>query len=374
MKYFKQFISLSLIAFILLGFNSCNQRNNIKEKKSISIGAILPLTGGAAFVGVPIMNSYKLKIAEFNKNSDTIIDVVFEDSKADIKEALSALEKLNLKGIRIVLGPVTSGEVLGTAPVAEKDKIILFSPSASSQNISNAGDYIFRNELSDRLGATMQAQLAIKKLKWERISVLYTDNDYGTGVKDAFESEFKKLGGSIECSIAFRGGTTDFKTQILKLKSYQCDAVFVIAQAEYPIIMKQFIENKVPSRIYATPIFEDKTFIDQIGKVNSEGIIYTYYGSFSLNSDDSISKSFITKYKAMYNAEPTYYAALGYDNISILIEALKKVNYNTKKVKESLYSIKNFMGVTGEISFDKNGDVSKPVIIKIVKNGQFAIY
>ncbi|HWZ22578.1 MAG TPA: penicillin-binding protein activator [Cytophagaceae bacterium] len=374
MKKVKSIIAISAIALVLAGFSSCDQKPQNDEAKSIKIGAILPLTNSAAFVGIPIKNSILLKVNEFNEHSPTKIQVVFEDSQADVKEAVFAFEKLNSQGIKIVLGPVTSGEVLATAPIAEKNKIILFSPSASAQNITNAGDYIFRNELSDLLGATMQARLAINRLHWKKISILYTDNDYGEGVKSAFKKEFEQLGGTIETAISFKGGTTDFRTQILKLKSYQNDAVFVIAQAEYPTIINQFIENKVPSKIYATPIFEDPSFIQKIGKKNSDGIIYTYYGTFNLQTEDSVSKSFIDQYKSKYNIEPTYYGALGYDNISILIEALKRSNFDIEKTKASLYAIQKFPGVTGEISFDKNGDVSKPITLKIVRDGAFTYY
>jgi branched-chain amino acid transport system substrate-binding protein len=374
MKNIKTLFALLALAYVSVGYDSCNQGAKSTEIKTINIGAILPLTGDAAFAGVPVKNSILLKLNEFNKNSENKIEVIFEDSKGSVKESVSALEKLNSQGVKIVLGPVTSGEVLGAAPVAEKNKIILFSPSASAQGITNAGDYIFRNELSDLLGATAQAQLAMNKLKWKKISILYTDNDYGVGVKSAFEDEFKKLGGEIETSISFKGGTTDFRTQILKLKSFQSDALFIIAQSEYPAIINQLVENKFSEKIYATPIFEDPSFIKMIGKNNSEGIIYTYYGTFNLNSKSNSAEAFINKYRSAYHTDPTYYAALGYDNVSILVEALDKSGFDINKAKDQLYSIRNFNGVTGEITFDKNGDVSKPVILKIVKNGAFTTY
>lgn len=370
-------IGLLLITIIavtvIVGYQSW--KNNIPKRSDIvKIGAILPLTGGAAFVGIPIKDAILLKINKFNEESETKVEIIFEDSKADIKEAVSAFEKLKSQGIKVVFGPVTSGEVLATAPIAEKNQIILLSPSASSQSITNAGDYIFRNELSDQLGSTIQAQLAINRLNWKKIAVIYTDNDYGFGVKNSFENEFKKLGGEITNSVSFKGGTTDFKTQILKIKSFKQDAIFVVAQNEYPIIIRQFIENKVHDKIYATPIFEDPSFIKSIGKENSDGVIYTYYGSFDLDTKDNASKIFISDYMKKYNIMPTYYAALGYDSASILIEALVNVNFYIKSLKNSLYEIKNFKGVTGDITFDNNGDVLKPVILKTVKNGMFVIY
>ncbi|MDR0605588.1 MAG: penicillin-binding protein activator [Bacteroidales bacterium] len=368
----KIFITIGVIAVVAIGV--VVWLNKDKKQEMITIGAILPLTGQVSFTGVPIKNSIELFINEFNSTSNTKVNVIYEDSQGDKNKAISAFQKLQLQGIKIIIGPVTSGEVLTVAPLAEKHQIVIFSPGSSASEITNFGEYVFRNELSDVYGAKEQARLAIDILHWKNVGVLYIQNDYGVGIANAFENEFKQRGGVIPISLAFASNTTDFRTHIMKYKNQQLNAIFIIAQAEYPQIVKQIRENDLRFNLYATPVFEDNTFLEQIGKANSEGIIYTYYGAFDLENTDRESKSFIENYQVQYKIAPSYYAALGYDNVSIVVEILKKNEFKFENINKEFYAGKNFKGITGNISFDKNGDVIKPVTLKIVKDGKFVKY
>ncbi|ATR95508.1 Extracellular ligand-binding receptor [Porphyromonas gingivalis TDC60] len=364
------FIGSIILITYFLGRSS--QQDEISEEKNrIKIGAILPLTGEVAFVGEPILQAIQLRLNEYNQTAPVPIDVIVEDSKGSVSVALSILEKFNAEGIKAILGPIGSGEVLGVAPAAERLGIVLLSPSASADNITTSGDYIFRNELSDNYGATMQAQLAFNQLGWHRISILYTKNDYGVGVKNAFEEEFTKLGGKILSSISFDSGTSNFRAQIINLKRISPDAIFVVAQREYPTIIRQLRESGVSTPLYATPVLENPDFIKHAGENNMEGIIYTYYGSFDAISTRAEVASFVNAYKKTYHSLPSYYSALGYDNMGIMIEALQRASFKMENLKQALYSIKGYRGVTGDISFDKNGDVAKPVILKGIQNGKF---
>jgi len=364
-------IKTVLLAMVVLPLVLCSCRN---EKDEVKISAILPLTGSAAFAGVPIKNSYELFINEFNKQSDVKINIIYEDSQGGNNKAISAFQKLNSQGIKLILGPATSGETLAIAPLAERHKVVVFSPSASSSDITNAGDFIFRNELSDVYGAAEQARLAFGVLHWKNVGIMYIQNDYGVGVANAFEKKFKQLGGVITDSVAFAANTTDFRTQITRFRDQQLDAIFIIAQAEYPQIVRQIRENGLSFNLYATPVFEDNAFLEQIGTTFSEGVIYTFYGDFNLDDTDYTRKKFIENYRAKFDIVPSYYAALGYDNVSIAVEVLKKNNFKLENINKRFFEVQNFNGVTGNISFNENGDVIKPVILKTVKNGRFVSF
>ena len=369
-KTYLKIIAIALIVCMVIWIGQNKKMDGGKD--TIVIGAILPLTGDVAFVGEPIKNAIQLYLDNYNRENEKKVEVIFEDSRADKNKALSILQNFRTQKVNIILGPVTSGEVLSLAPEAEKNKIVILSPGASASSITNAGDFIFRNELSDDLGAKAQAQLAIEKLNWKRIAVLYTNNDYGVGVLKNFEARFTQLGGIVTSKVAFESESSDFHTQIATIKRYPSDALFIIAQNEYPNIIKQIKEYGIKTPIYATPIFEDASFIELLGRL-SEGIFYTYYGNFDVQSIDNNCKTFVNDFKSKFNVYPSYYAALGFDNIGLMIEALKSVSFDQSRVKDGLYSISGYQGVTGEISFDNNGDVYKPVILKKVENGHFVI-
>jgi branched-chain amino acid transport system substrate-binding protein len=76
-------------------------------------------------------------------------------------------------------------------------------------------------------------------------------------------------------------------------------------------------------------------------------------------------------FKKKYDQEPDIYAASAFDALNILASAMERGGFNSELIKETLYSIQDFPGVTGLTSFDKNGDVNKPIGIKKVENGKF---
>jgi len=369
MKRIKILLAVFCLFVLCLG-SQCSQQPNNQE---VQIGAILPLTGDAAFLGKDVKNGIDLKINEFNQLSKVKIKVIYEDSQADPKLAVSSYEKLKLQGIKLIIGPAASGEVLALAKSANEDKIILFSPSASAPAITDAGDYIFRNELSDNLGASKQAELAVQKLGWKNIGVIYVNNDYGVGVNQSFTKKISELGGQIVFSKGYDAGLKDFKPLIADIKTDGLDGIFIVAQGEYPNVIKQIRERGIATKIMATPVFENKEFISQLGK-DSEGIIYAYYGGFDISLKDQMIVDFSKKYKEAYSVEPSYYAALGYDNASIICDLMSKSNFKFDNLAELFYQVKDFKGLTGILSVDRNGDVDKPISLKYVKDQNFFFY
>ena len=118
----------------------------------IKIGYIGPLTGGVAAYGETEKNVIELALQEINSSGELNrkLEVIYEDGKCDGKDAATAAQKLiNIDKVKIILGGACSAETLAAAPLAEENKVILFSSFASNPSISQAGDYIFRNCFSD---------------------------------------------------------------------------------------------------------------------------------------------------------------------------------------------------------------------------------
>ena len=137
--------------------------------------------------------------------------------------------------------------------------------------------------------------------------------------------------------------------------------------------MRQLKELGIKTQILSVALFEDPEILEKAGDV-AEGAIYTYYGTFSPKSEDARVQEFIGKFRRKYGVDPEYYAPIGYDAVKILALAIEKGDFDSEQIKSALYQIKDFPGLSGTTSFDKNGDVIKPVILKTVKNGKFLRY
>ncbi len=336
-------ILVVLFSFVLF-FGGCEKKDVISKNK---IGIMLPLTGEAAFIGQPMKKAISLAFEKKIKNNE--VELIFQDTKASPKYTVAIYKKLRTKQIKYFIGPAASGAALSVAPLVEKDNVFIVSPSASNYRLSQYPNF-YRVELSDKQGASKQAELAYRKLKWKKISVLYINNEYGVGVSKEFIDKFKKIGGKINVSLAYDQTTTNFRNHIEQISHYNNDAIFMVAQNKYPIIIKQFRELKNNTPIYATPVIKDSKTFETLGK-SAGNIIFTYYGQFGTNNESDSSKIFKKLYSEKYNNQPSYYAALAYDAAKVIIA----------KINNDSFEIIN--GVTGDMRFDNNGDVNKIVLL-----------
>ncbi len=348
-----------------------------EELKEIKVGAICPLTGDAAVYGQWFKNGIDLALEEINsqggiKNRKLI--VIYEDSRADPKEGISAVQKLiTVHNVSAIIGAMASSVTLAIAPIAEKNKVVLLSPASSAPKITYAGDYVFRNWSSDVFEGKIMVDFAYEKLDIKRVAVLYINNEYGVGIKDVFETYFRKRGGMVVNSESYEQGATDFRTQLTKIKSKQPEAIYLPTMAkEAGQILRQAQEIGVQAQFLSIMGVEAPIVLKVAGKA-AEGVIYSYPG-FDPESPSEIVQRFQAKYMAKYGEKAEAFAAHSYDALKIIASAIEKADCNADGIKNVLYEIKDFPGVTGQTTFDENGDVIKPVMIKVIKDGKFAPY
>ena len=345
-----------------------------KKGKEIKIGSVLPLTGGAGKYGEDAKLGIELALEERNLEggiNGKPIKVIFEDDQTIPQQTVTAFNKLiKVDKVAVVIGAMTSSSALAIAPIAEQLKVVLLSPSASTPNLTNAGDFIFRNELSDAYGGTAQAILTWKQLGIKSTAILYINNDYGIGVKNAFIKTYNELGGQVIGSESFEADAQDFRTQLIRIRQKNPEALFMVAYKESILILRQIKELNLKFKILSTPVFEDQEILEKSGK-SAEGVVYVYYGGFDAQSNNEVVSRFVNSFRKKYNRESGYYSALAYDAMNIIIFAIQKSGARSEEIKNALYTIKDFPGVTGITNFDENGDVTKPVILKTVDNGKF---
>ena len=253
---------------------------------------------------------------------------------------------------------------MATAPVTEENKVIQLSAGASNPAITNAGDYIFRIWPSDTFEGKALADFAANDLGIKKVGILYLNNEYGTGLKDAFKNELEKNGGKVVIMESFDPNANDFRTQLTKIKNEDIDAIYFASNpTEAPLILKEIKEIGINKTILANgPAMEAVDTINKSGKA-AEGVYYA-------QSKQETSEEFKEKYKKKFGKDAGFASDLGYDVVMLSFNAIKHCNGdNTDCIRDYLYGVKNYNGASGLITFDKNGDVIKPFVIKEVVNG-----
>ena len=364
-------VAIIIIAGIWWGVSKKLGQIPTTEKETIKIGAILPLSGGAAAYGEQIKNGIDLalrKISESNE-SKVKINVIYEDSKCDPKESISAYNKLvDTDGVKIIIGTFCSSATLSITPLAERDHVILITPGAASARISDEGDYIFRNHITMKQKTGYLAKMASAKFK--KAAIIYNGaNDVFVESASIFRNVFISVNDNKVVSIeSFKTGDIDFRTQLLKIKSKDPEVIYIGSiMPELALIVKQIRELDIDAQILTDDGVLDPNFL-KVTRNLSEGIIF---GTTKFSKESA--PDFWNTYYNLFKENPTIFSAQGYDTLNILYSIIsnKCSTGDTLCIKDQLYKIKDYQGVSGKTSFDEKGDAIKEVVLKTIKNGKF---
>jgi len=364
-----------VVAIVAIGYLVPKAPSEPVSTEPIKIGFIGPLSGDAAIYGESMRDAVRLAVEEIN-NAGGIkgrpLIVIYEDGKCSGKHAASAAQKLiNVNKVKIIIGGICSSETLGAAPIAEAAKVILFSPGSGSPDITNAGDYIFRNFPSDASADRKMAELAIDR-NLKNIALLVETTDYAQALKRVFINRFSELGGKIVADESFTSEATDMRTQITKIKAQNPEAIYFVPQtpARAIIAIRQFKELGLNVQILSNEMINSEAVLKEFG-ILVEGV---FFAEPAFDETRPLSKAYLDKHKAKYGTLgeglPPVYLATTYDAVYILKEMIEKYGEDTSKIKSGLYGIKNRQGAAGSLTIDQNGDPVFEYVVKVIKGGK----
>lgn len=352
-----------LIIHSFLLYSCCHNNNNV-----VKIGANLPLTGELSLFG---QNDKKgIDLALETSDIDLNVEIIFEDNKGSIKDAVNVANKLMNENLIAVIDDAISGISLATIPIYEKNKLPLISTGSTNPSLSGISPYFFRIWNSDTEEGDFAAKSAFNVLNKKIAVVLYLNSDYGLGLKNVFEKQYIALGGIVQASIAFDENTRDYRATITQFINLNYDLIYVIGYApQTGPLVKNIREQRINKTILSTVATEDEKFIDLAGDA-SEGVAYV----FNNTPNGANYEQFVNLYRKKYNEEPQLLTDVGYDATKLLLMAIKDGARTGEDVKNFLKNMDSYEGASGMIKFDENGDIHKPMKLKIIKNNKFEDY
>ena len=339
-----------------------------------TVGFLAPLTGDLADYGKRGLNSINMAVEEVNAQGGVKgkkIKVIVEDNKGTPKDAVAAMQKLvNVDKVPVVIGGLLSGVGLAIAPIAEQSKAVLLAPGSSSPDFREAGDYCFRNWASDDFDGKVMAGYMYENRGIRSVAVLTMQNDYCLGLSNTFKENFAAKGGTVVFHDEFPAETTEFQSLLAKVKAANPEAVFLSAHPkETGFLLKQMAELKIEAKIGSNMNAESPDCLSIAGTA-ANGVFFTTPAFDPASTDPRLSQ-FVAKYNERYGSEPDAVAGHFYDALHILAAAAKNAKDLTPdSIRDALYAIKDFPGVTGTTTFDEKGDVTKPLMIKEIAGGE----
>lgn len=364
----KRFILLAVVGLLASLVIACGDaapdaEEEMEEaaKPPFRIGVMESLTGPGETYGNVSVQAKQMAVDEINAAggiNGRMIELIIEDSKCSAQDAITAYNKLtDVDGVKIILGTSCSGAMLGAAPLAEADGVILFSGLATNPDIADAGDYIFRTSMSDALlgvdaGNVMWAD-GVRNL-----ATISETTDYAEGVRRTSVAQFEKRGGTVVAEERYGSDTTDFRTQLTKLIGENPDALLVAAQSEFTggTIIKQVRELGFEGQIYADIVPVGATALEIAGDA-AAGVKAILA---DISPQNAKGQEVLTRFRERYDyVTLAWFLGSGYDTVYITAECLKQTDddQDADGMRDCLYNI-TWTGAIGEnYSFDEKGEV-----------------
>jgi branched-chain amino acid transport system substrate-binding protein len=365
---------LLLCLFCAIALASCTGAKSDSNSTEIVIGEFGSLTGSTATFGTSTKNGIDMAVDEANKAGGVLgkkVRVIVEDDQGKPEEAQTVVTKLITKDqVTAILGEVASSRTMAAAPVAQQNGIPLISPSSTNPKVTESGDYIFRVCFIDPFQGLVTAKFATNTLKLKNVAILRDiKNDYSVGLAEVFVNNFKKMGGNIVANESYSEGDTDFSAQLTSIKSKNPQAVYLPGYyTEAGLVVRQARKLGLSVPFMGGDGWDSPSLI-QIG---GEALNGSYYSNhFSVSDPNPVIQKFVSDYKARYSATPDALAGLGFDAASVLFDAMKRANSTDgAKVRDAIAATKDFSGVTGKITIDKDRNAVKSAVVLQVKDGK----
>ena len=383
MKFSTKFVAASAAAVMALSLAGCSggsmddsSSSSAKASgDSITIGTVTTNSGTAAAYGEAEVKGFELAVSEINAKggiNGKKVKLESMDDKGDATEASNAYNKLaGDNNVLAVAGPTISATTAAVAPLADQSKLVTIAPAATSDSIET-GNYLFRTCFKDSYQGEVAARFAAENLKVKKVAVLYgTGDPYSSGVGEAFAKAAEKLGLEVvDKESSSSADDTEYSAQLQKIQASGAELLYApyYYSVAGPYIIPQARSVGFEGYVMGPDGYDGLKLTGDKSQYNK-----TYYTTHYSADDNTNTKvqDFIKSYKSKNNAEPNTFAALGYDTIYMIKQAIEKAGENaTREDVRNAVAGMTFDGVTGKFTMDKSGSPTKSVTVLEMKDGK----
>lgn len=378
-------ISLAVLSFGLLGCPPKEGTGNTSTgggSGDILVGEYGSMTGPQATFGISTHNGIMMAADEINAAggiNGRKIKVLSEDDQSKQEEAANAVTKLiSQNNVLAILGEVASSASIAAAPICQSNKVPMITPSSTNDEVTRKGDYIFRICFTDSYQGEYQAvfadQWSTTNKKPKNVAIL-TDvkSDYSQGLAKVFTGKFTALGGKIVGTQSYANGDADFRSQLTAIKATNPSLLYVPGYyTDIGQIAIQARDLGITVPLLGGDGWESPKLIEIGGKA-LEGCFYTNHYFYA--DPSPVVSGFVQKYKERYGQIPDALAALGYDDMKTLADAMKRATkLDGPSLRDAIGKTKGLVGVTGTITIGpERNAMGKKLVIEEIKNGQLTL-
>ena len=352
-----------------------------QEREPFVIGLTAPLTGDYGEYGNNFQRAIDLFVEDLNAAGGIDghpVEVVESDDRSDPRETTAVAQRyVNDDDIVAVIGSFASTPSMAAAPIYQRGGLVQLCPSCSHPDYTRLGEYMFRNTTTQAVEAPEIADGVVNNLDDERIMVVHRQDDWGISAARNFTERAEELGAEIVATESFLESERDFRPLITQIRSLEPDVLHIaMFFTEAAILAQQLQSAGVDTTVVtSTSLFNPQYIV--LGGDAVEGHIIP--ATFFTGNPDPQVQTFVQAYEERYGIPADSFAAIAYDSIGVITEAIGYLLENDREVtraaiRDAIQEMPPYQGVSGLIAFDEYGDVVKDMVWLEVRNGAFELY
>ena len=395
----KKFLAMILALVMALSLVACGSKDNGQQQggdvsgdKVVKIGIFEPTSGqnGAGgkkeILGIEYANTIKPTVTI--KGEEYTVQLITADNASDASKAPTAAQTLISQGVSVVIGTYGSACAIAAGDLFKDAKIPAIGTSCTNPQVTLDNDYYFRVSYIDPFQGAVMANFANKEKGSVNCAlIIESGDDYSAGFGNYFQKEMERLGGKASV-LEFQKGETDFSTIMASVKSEGYDGIFAPVSIETAaMIISQARDAGITCPIMAGDTWDDISIAQRTGDKATDIFFSAFFDADDTSNEAG--KAFVDGFKAWVAADKTRIennggtadaissvTPCGYDAYMAAVHAIEAANSTVgSDIQAALTTLQVPGLVTGDLSFDENGDAVKTyAVIKTIKDGQIVYY
>lgn len=321
--------------------------------EAYKIGVGVALTGPEAAFSTDNVKAYEMAAEEINAAGGIdghLIELVIQDDRCEAEAVITALQRMNSLDIPLFLDGMCSTSVMGSCELSQDLGIVFYAHGTNPKVPEVCSDLTFQTLGNDTAQGQQQAELA-NWLGAKEVAIVYVNNDYGIGIKDAFTESFVAAGGEIIIEMPVMADGTDFRTEIAKLKDVKPEfTLFEMYGTTGVIFLKQAYELGFDTQFIGDTTWSGLSNLELAGE-GAEGMIALQMG----DPDSDLHKKFIADFEASYGHTPAYTADWCYDQVKLAAQAIELGGFTAEGIRDATPKVaEDYIGPSGPKKMTEN--------------------
>ncbi len=366
MNRLRRITPILLLLALLLG--GCQNKVSGSFRGDVFVYVAVPLSGFQANGGQTVLGGVRLAAAEINRRGGlqgyrVVVRPLDDESDSDVAVSqVEAIREALAQGDQVlgVIGHLNSGQTLATLPLYDQMGLLVITPTASEQSLTQRGfQRFFRVNAHDGVQAAVDARFLVERMGAQRVAVIHNDTEYGRGLASSLEAELSKLGAEVVLRLEVAEGQSQYQEEVARIRQASPDAVFYAGyEIEAPYLRSALVSAGLELPMLASDgAFLAATIDEALGA--AEGM---YVSAFAPSPENVADERWIEAYQAVEYRDPDTYSVNGYVAMQVLAEGVQAADsLEADAVAQALHEqpVKTLLG---ELRYDANGDLVDPQI------------